>query len=133
MIDRLTRDGVDAANHAFPREIGRPASWPIPDDDVPAGEPISVRTDGKRYLQAVHEEALLDLAGHSKAGRTPSSRPIWLRLTPSVRRRRMSRTALNSGLNERRALDGASAFPDDGLTEHLRISNGEASTKPGQL
>jgi uncharacterized membrane protein len=63
VIDRLTREGVDAACRAFPCEIGRPASSPTPEDRVPTGEPIPVRTDGRGYLQAVDEEALLDLAG----------------------------------------------------------------------
>lgn len=73
---------------------------------------------------------------HSNAGPMPSSRPIWLRLTPSARRRRINDTAsaLNSALNVRFARGGAGTdFPDDRFTEHLRINYGEVSTKAGLL
>ena len=69
------------------------------------------------------------------AGPIPSSRPICLKLTPSARRRRISDTAsfLNSALNVRFARGGAPSLRDDRLTEHLRITYGEVSTKTGQL
>ena len=63
VIDRLTREAVATAKHAFPREIGRPASGEAPAAQwIPDSEPMLVRTDDKGYLQIVQEDALLALS-----------------------------------------------------------------------